>query len=117
MKPGAVLVDVSIDQGGSSETSKPTSHGDPVYSLDDVVHYCVTNMPGAYARTSTFALNNRTTRYGLKLANEGVENAYRGSFALRRGLNMVKGTITFKPVAEAFGLERLYRTADEALTL
>ncbi len=117
MKPGSVLVDVSIDQGGCAETSRPTSHTDPVYIVDDIVHYCVTNMPGAYARTSTFALNNRTIRYGLKLANEGIQAACRGSVALRRGLNMFRGTITFRPVAEAFGLENLYTSPEEALGL
>lgn len=117
MKSGSVFVDVSIDQGGCAETSKPTSHTDPVYTVDGVIHYCVTNMPGAYSRTSTFALNNRTIRYGLKLANEGVQAACKGSAALRRGLNMFKGTVTFKPVAEAFGLESLYKSPEKALGL
>ncbi len=115
MKPGCVFVDVAIDQGGCSETSRPTTHGDPVYILDDVVHYCVANMPGAYARTSTFALNNRTIRYGLRLANEGVRKACLRTAALKKGLNLYKGTITFKPVAEALGIEKLYKPVEEVL--
>jgi alanine dehydrogenase len=115
MKPGAVFVDVAIDQGGCSETSVPTSHTDPIYEVDGVLHYCVTNMPGAYARTSTFALNNRTIQYGLKLASQNVETACREDSALRNGLNMYKGWITFKPVAEAFGLEKLYKPVDDVL--
>lgn len=115
MKPGSVLVDVAIDQGGCAETSRPTTHIDPVYIVDGVVHYCVANMPGAYARTSTFALNNRTNKYGLKLANQGVEAACQNDSALMNGLNMYKGSITFKPVAEAFGLEKYYRAPAELL--
>jgi alanine dehydrogenase len=115
MKPGSVIVDVAIDQGGCAETSRPTSHGDPVYTVDGIVHYCVANMPGAYARTSTFALNNRTGKYGLRLADNGVETACRRESTLLNGLNMYKGVITFKPVAEAFGLERHYKPALEAL--
>lgn len=113
IKPGAVFVDVAIDQGGCAETSRPTTHADPVYVVDDVIHYCVANMPGAYARTSTFALNNRTLKYGLKLASQGVETACRENPPLRHGLNMYRGTITCKPVAEAFGLESSYRAAEE----
>ena len=75
MKPGSVIVDVAIDQGGCAETSRPTSHSDPVFTVNGIVHYCVANMPGAYARTSTFALNNRTGKYGLRLANQGLETA------------------------------------------
>ncbi|MHC1725105.1 MAG: alanine dehydrogenase [Syntrophobacteraceae bacterium] len=112
MKPGSVFVDVAIDQGGCAETSHPTTHSDPIYIVDDVIHYCVANMPGAYARTSTFALNNRTTKYGLLLA-QGVEAACKDNSALLNGLNMYKGFITFKPVAEAFGLEKLYKPAAE----
>jgi alanine dehydrogenase len=115
MKPGSIIVDVAIDQGGCAETSRPTSHSDPVFTVNDVVHYCVTNMPGAYARTSTFALNNRTGKYGLRLANLGVERACLRESALMNGLNMYKGLITFKPVAEAFGLERYYRPAADTL--
>lgn len=115
MKPGAVFVDVAIDQGGCSETSSPTNHADPVYVLEGIIHYCVTNMPGAYARSATFALNNRTIKYGLKLANETVEKACRKYPALRKGLNIYKGVITFGPVAEAFGLESLHKSAKEVL--
>ena len=115
MKPGSVIVDVAIDQGGCAETSRPTSHADPVYTVDGIVHYCVANMPGAYARTSTFALNNRTGKYGLRLADRGVETACLNEAALMNGLNMYKGLITFKPVAEAFGLEQYYRPAPEAV--
>ncbi|MDR2785085.1 MAG: alanine dehydrogenase, partial [Treponema sp.] len=82
MKPGAVMVDVAIDQGGCFETSRPTTHADPVYTLDGILHYCVTNMPGAYARTSTFSLSNATLNYGLQLANLGVEKACRRNEAL-----------------------------------
>jgi alanine dehydrogenase len=111
MKPGAVIVDVAIDQGGCVETSRPTTHGDPVYVIDGVVHYCVANMPGAYARTSTFALNNRTGKYGLLLADMGLEKACLSEPALLNGLNVHNGYVTFKPVAEAFGLQASYRPA------
>lgn len=116
MKPGSVFVDVAIDQGGCAETSHPTTHADPVYTVDGIIHYCVANMPGAYARTSTFALNNRTIRYGLKLAGKGVEKACREDAALKKGLNLYKGAITFKPVAEAFDLEGSYKPVDEILS-
>lgn len=115
MLPGSVLVDVAIDQGGCAETSRPTTHSDPVYVVDGIVHYCVANMPGAYARTSTFALGNATLRYGLMLADNGLEAACRMSSSLRAGLNLYKGSVTCKPVAEAFGLEGLYRSAEEAI--
>jgi alanine dehydrogenase len=115
MKPGSVLVDVAIDQGGCIETSHPTKHSDPVFVVDDVIHYCVANMPGAYARTSTFALNNATIRYGLMLADKGAEKACRENEALKKGLNMYKGAITFKAVAEAFGLMSAYKDADAVI--
>ncbi len=115
MKAGAVFVDVAIDQGGCSETSHPTTHGDPVYIVEGIVHYCVANMPGAYARTSTFALNNRTIKYGLRLANLGAEAACADDPALMNGLNMYRGFITFKPVAEAFDLTDYFRPASEAV--
>lgn len=115
MKPGSVIVDVAIDQGGCVETSRPTTHLDPIYLVDGVVHYCVANMPGAYARTSTFALNNRTGKYGLRLANLGVESACLGEPALLKGLNTYNGWVTFKPVAEALDLEQFYKPALEAL--
>ncbi len=105
IKPGSVIVDVAIDQGGCTETSRPTTHTDPVYVVDGIIHYCVANMPGAYARTSTFALNNCTVKYGLQLANKGLARACRENPALARGLNLHQGRITFKPVAEAFGRE------------
>jgi alanine dehydrogenase len=114
MKTGAVLVDVAIDQGGCFETSRPTTHSDPVYTLEGILHYCVANMPGAYARTSTFALNHATLPYGLRLAGEGVEKACRESPAIRQGLNTYRGLITYKSVAEAFGREAQYRPAEEA---
>ncbi len=113
MKPGSVFVDVAIDQGGCSETSRPTTHADPIYVVEEIVHYCVANMPGAYARTSTFALNNRTIKYGLRLADLGVEAACSADPALMNGLNMYNGLITFKSVAEAFGLESIYKPAAE----
>ncbi|MCF7935717.1 MAG: alanine dehydrogenase [Synergistales bacterium] len=115
MKEGAVFVDVAIDQGGVAETSKPTTHSDPVYIVDDVVHYCVANMPGAYARTSTFSLNNYTIKYGLQLADKGVEAACRENTALLKGLNMYKGKVTFKPVADAFGFDADYVSAESVL--
>lgn len=115
MKPGSVFVDVAIDQGGCSESSRPTSHTDPVYVVDDVIHYCVANMPGAYARTSTFALNNRTLAYGLSIACNGIEKACLRQPALLKGLNLYKGSITFMPIAESFKLTRHYRNPEEAL--
>ncbi len=115
MQPGAVLVDVAIDQGGCFETSKPTTHADPIYIVDGIVHYCVANMPGAYARTSTFALNNATLRYGLMLAGQGAENACKNNEALKLGLNMYKGAITYKPVADAFDMQSIYKPVDSVL--
>lgn len=115
MKEGAVLVDVAIDQGGCFETSVPTTHSEPVYSVDGIVHYCVANMPGAYAKTSTSALTNVTTRYGLLLANEGVRRACQRYGSLKAGLNMVSGKITSKAVADAFGLQKEYREPDSIL--
>ncbi len=108
MKPGSVIVDVAIDQGGCFETSCPTCHSDPVYVVDGVIHYCVGNMPGAYARTSTFALGNATLGYGLPVANLGLERAARECEALRHGVNTYKGAITYKAVAEAFNLMDRY---------
>jgi alanine dehydrogenase len=104
MKAGAVLVDVSIDQGGCFETSRPTTHADPTYIVDDVVHYCVTNMPGAVARTSTFGLNNATLPFVLALANHGWKKAMTADRYLRSGLNVHEGQITHPAVAEALGL-------------
>jgi alanine dehydrogenase len=103
MKPGSVLVDVSIDQGGCFETSRPTTHKDPTYTIDGVVHYCVANMPGAAPRTSSEALNNATLPFGLALANHGLE-ALRRDPHLARGLNVLGGKLTYPAVGEALGL-------------
>src|SRR6266567_4697462 len=113
MKPGSVLVDISIDQGGCFETSKPTTHADPTYSVDGVIHYCVTNMPGAVARTSTFALNNATLPFCVALAEKGWRKALADDAHLRHGLNVHAGKITHAAVAGALGLE--YLSADEVL--
>ena len=104
MKPGSVIVDVAIDQGGCFETSHPTTHDNPIYKVAGVVHYCVANMPGAVALTSTLALTNQTLFYGLQLADGGFEGAVRASAALRRGVNLCMGRVTNRPVAEALGL-------------
>jgi len=104
MKPGTVMVDVAIDQGGCFETSRPTTHEDPVYIIDGVVHYCVTNMPGAVPFTSTLALTNATLPYVMLLAEKGWEMACQENEALRKGLNIVKGEIVYKKVAEAWNL-------------
>ena len=105
MKKGAVMVDVAIDQGGCFETSHATTHQDPVYSIDGVIHYCVGNMPGAVARTSTYALTNATLPYALTIADKGWEKALQDDPALFKGLNICDGRIVYAPVAEAFGLE------------
>ncbi len=104
MKPGTVFVDIAIDQGGCAETSRPTTHDDPVYVEQEVLHYCVANMPGAYARTATQALTNATLPYALKLANLGCEEALRRLPELRKGLNTWRGQLTCAPVAEALSL-------------
>ena len=104
MKPGSVIIDVAIDQGGCFETSRPTTHKDPTYIVDDVLHYCVTNMPGAVGRTSTFALCNVTLPWVVKLANSGVIEATQGSRALRTAANIMNGQVTNQAVAETFGL-------------
>jgi alanine dehydrogenase len=104
MPRGAVLVDISIDQGGCSETSRPTSHAQPTYVDEGVVHYCVTNMPGAVARTSTFALNNVTLPFVIALAGKGAEKALMDDVHLRRGLNVFRGQMTYKAVADAQGM-------------
>jgi alanine dehydrogenase len=105
MKKGSVMVDVAIDQGGCLETSKPTTHSDPIYIVDGVVHYCVTNMPGAVAKTSTLALTNATLPYAIEIANKGWKRAFKENPEIRRGANVVRGKVTYKGVAEAFGLE------------
>ncbi len=104
MKPGAVIVDISIDQGGIAETSKPTTHSHPTYTVDGIIHYCVTNMPGAVPGTSTYALTNETTRWVLELANLGWREAARKHPPLQRGLNIVEGKVTYAAIAELFGL-------------
>jgi len=104
MRPGSVMVDVAIDQGGCFETSQPTSHSDPTYLVDGVIHYCVTNMPGAVPRTSTLALSNVTLRYGLALADDGLDEAVRRDPALALGINVLDGRVTHTGVAEAFGM-------------
>ena len=104
MKTGSVVVDVAIDQGGCFETSKPTSHSDPIYDVNGVIHYCVTNMPGAVARTSTLALSNVTLPYGLALADKGLADAVRAFPELAKGINVLNGHVTYQAVADAFGL-------------
>ncbi|WP_202942820.1 alanine dehydrogenase [Alteromonas macleodii] len=117
MKPGSVLVDVAIDQGGCFETSKATTHQDPVYVVDDVVHYCVANMPGGVARTSTMALNNATLPFGLALANKGSAKAMLEDKHLLNGLNVHEGKVTYKAVVDALGEELglTYTPAEVAL--
>lgn len=104
MKDGSVIVDVAIDQGGCVETSKPTTHADPVFILDGVVHYCVANMPGAVSRTSTLALTNATLPYALEIANKGWKKAMQENEEIKLGANVIRGEVTFKAVAEAFGM-------------
>ena len=113
MRPGSVLVDIAIDQGGCFETSQPTTHADPTYVVDGIVHYCVANMPGAVARTSTFALNNATLPFALALADKGYKRALAEDPHLKNGLNIHKGKVTYKAVAEALKLK--YTPAQEAL--
>ncbi len=105
MRPGTVMVDVAIDQGGCFETSHPTTHAEPIYTVDGVVHYCVANIPGAVPYTSTLALTNATLPYAIKLADMGWEKACRADAGLAAGLNVVDGKVTFPGVAEAFGME------------
>jgi len=115
MRPGSVLVDISIDQGGCFETSHPTTHADPTYVVDGIVHYCVANMPGAVARTSTFALNNATLPFAVALADKGYRRACAEDVHLRNGLNIHAGKLTYKAVADALKLK--YIPAEEALGL
>ena len=105
MRPGTVIVDVAVDQGGCFETTKPTTHEEPTYIIDDVVHYSVANMPGAVPYTSTVGLTNVTLPYVIKLANDGWEKACENNASLSKGLNIVKGKIVYKEIAEAFDLE------------
>lgn len=104
MRPGTVLVDVAVDQGGCIETCKPTTHEDPTYIIDDVVHYCVANMPGAVPYTSTLALTNATLPYAIRLANDGWKKACKENTDLRLGLNMIHGEVVYKAVADTFNL-------------
>jgi alanine dehydrogenase len=115
MKPGAVLVDVAIDQGGCFETSRPTTHVDPVYDVDGVLHYCVANMPGSVPVTSTSALTNVTLPYIEAIADKGLARALADDRSLALGVNVAAGTVTYEPVAEAVGLP--YRPVDEALAI
>jgi len=105
MKAGSVIVDVAVDQGGCVETTHATSHSEPTFLVEGVVHYGVPNIPGAVPRTATYGLSNATLPYALKLANEGFLKAVGGDAALARGVNTYKGHITYKAVAEAFGME------------
>jgi alanine dehydrogenase len=113
MKPGAVLVDVAIDQGGCFETSHPTTHTNPTYEVDGITHYCVANMPGAVPVTSTYALTNATMPYVVQLANGGVQAAVAANAGLKDGVNVVAGRVTYAPVADAVGVS--YAPVDEAL--
>jgi alanine dehydrogenase len=113
MKKGAVLVDVAIDQGGCFETSKATTHGKPIYTVEGVVHYCVANMPGAVPKTSTLALTNATLPYAMEIANKGWKKAMKQNPEIKLGANVVKGKVTYKGVAEAFGLK--YTSIDTLL--
>ena len=105
MKRGSVIVDVAIDQGGCVETSKPTTHGDPTYIVDDIVHYCVANMPGGVPRTSTIALNSATLPFLVKLANKGYKKALNEDKNFLAGLNVCNGMVTYKAVADVFGYD------------
>jgi len=114
MKPGSVLVDIAIDQGGCFEDSRPTTHADPVYKVHDSIFYCVANMPGAVPNTSTYALTNVTLPYALELANQGWQQALRNDPALALGLNTHAGKVVYGPVAEAHGMDVL--PLDEVLS-
>jgi alanine dehydrogenase len=104
MKKASVLVDVAVDQGGCVETTHPTTHADPTYLVDGIVHYGVANMPGAVARTSTFALTNATLPFGLRLADMGVVEAVKSTPGLRPGVNIYRGAVTYQAVADSLGL-------------
>lgn len=115
MKPGSVLVDISVDQGGCFESSRPTTHSDPTFRVADSVFYCVANMPGAVPHTSTYALTNVTMPYALELANRGLRDAVLASPALLPGVNVVGGQVTSAPVAEAHGMTAV--PVEQALAL
>jgi len=114
MKKGSVIVDVAIDQGGCVETSKPTTHANPTYIVDDIVHYCVANMPGGVPRTSTLALNKAVLPFLAKLANKGCTKVLKEDKNFLAGLNIFKGQVTYKAVADVFGYT--YVSSSEALT-
>jgi len=105
MKKGAVMVDVAIDQGGCFETSRATTHKDPIYTIDGIIHYCVGNMPGAVAKTSTLALTNATLPYAVEIADKGWKKAMQENPEIKKGANVIRGQITFKGVADAFGMK------------
>jgi len=105
MKKGSAIVDISVDQGGCTETTKPTTHKDPTYIVDDVVHNAVANMPGAVPRTSTFALTNSTLSYALDLADKGFDRAISEDPTLKKGVNILNRKLTYRAVAEAFNME------------
>ncbi|MGD2272321.1 MAG: alanine dehydrogenase [Desulfobacterales bacterium] len=113
MKKGSVMVDVAIDQGGCFETSKPTTHADPIYFVDGIVHYCVANMPGAVPKTSTLALTNATLPYAVEIANKGWQRAFKENPEIKLGANVVRGKVTYEGVADAFGLK--YESVDRLL--
>ena len=113
MRDGSVVVDVAIDQGGCFETSKATTHAEPTYVVEGIVHYCVANMPGGVARTSTMALNNATLPFAIALANKGLKQALLDDAHLMNGLNVYKGMVTYQAVSEALGHE--YVSAEQAL--
>jgi alanine dehydrogenase len=113
MKAGSVIVDVAIDQGGCAETAHATTHAEPTYMVDNVVHYCVANMPGGVPRTSAYALNNATLPFTLQLANLGWQKALAADAHLRAGLNVCKGKVTYKEVADVLGHE--YQSAEKAI--
>lgn len=108
MKKGSVLVDVAVDQGGCIETTHPTTHDEPIFVIDDVVHYCVANMPGGVSRTSTQALTTATLPYGLQIANKGLEDAATANAAIARGINTYGGKLTYRGVADAFGMSYVH---------
>ena len=113
MKPGSVLVDVAIDQGGCFEGSRPTTHADPTFAVHDSIYYCVANMPGAVPHTSTWALTNATLSYAVKLADQGWKDAMRADPSLAKGLNTDAGQITYAAVGDAFGMDSI--SLEEAL--
>ncbi len=113
MKKGSVIVDVAIDQGGCVETAKPTTHDDPIYVVDGIVHYCVANMPGAVSNTSTQALNNATLPYAIEIADKGYKKAAKENPEIARGINIIKGKVTHKGVSKAFGMD--YESLDSII--